>query len=292
LMTLAILVVLVVPLVLAISTIAQHTDDITAWAKHLLSTGLPPPPAWVEKIPLAGHEIAKEWTRIATSSHEELAAAVAPYVRGVIQWIVGSVGGAGRILLHLGLVLVITVILYSTGETAANGVRRFARRLSGERGDEAVVLAGQAIRAVALGVVVTAIVQSVASGIALAACGVPYAILLTAVIFMSCIAQLGPIVVLLPVAGWLYWSGQPVQGTVLVVCTVVVGVLDNVIRPILIRRGADLPLLLILAGVIGGLVSFGIIGLFVGPVVLAVTYRLLGSWVAESERPEGRVDAT
>jgi predicted PurR-regulated permease PerM len=81
--------------------------------------------------------------------------------------------------------------------------------------------------------------------------------------------------------GWLYWSGDAVWGTVLLVWTVLVGALDNVLRPILIRRGADLPLLLIFAGVIGGLISLGIIGLFVGPVVLAVTYRLLESWIAD-----------
>jgi predicted PurR-regulated permease PerM len=149
-----------------------------------------------------------------------------------------------------------------------------------------VVLAGQAIRAVALGVVVTAIVQSTAAGIGLAVSGVPYVTVLTAVIFMLCIAQLGPVLVLAPAVAWLYWSGDPVWGTVLLVWTVFVGVLDNVLRPILIKRGADLPLLLIFAGVIGGLVSFGIIGLFVGPVVLAVTYRLLESWVANIDHPE------
>jgi predicted PurR-regulated permease PerM len=98
---------------------------------------------------------------------------------------------------------------------------------------------------------------------------------------MLCIAQLGPILVLAPAVGWLYWSGDAVWGTVLLVWTVLVGALDNVLRPILIRRGADLPLLLIFAGVIGGLISLGIIGLFVGPVVLAVTYRLLESWIAD-----------
>ena len=143
------------------------------------------------------------------------------------------------------------------------------------------MLAGQAIRAVALGVVVTAIVQSLAAGIGLAVSGIPYATVLTAIIFMLCIAQLGPILVLAPAVGWLYWSGDVVWGTVLLVWTVLVGGLDNVLRPILIKRGADLPLLLIFAGVIGGLISLGIIGLFVGPVVLAVTYRLLESWVAD-----------
>jgi predicted PurR-regulated permease PerM len=164
---------------------------------------------------------------------------------------------------------------------AARGVRRFARRLAEERGDSTIVLAGQAIRAVALGVVVTAVAQSTLAGIGLAVAGIPYAAVLTAIIFILCIAQLGPTLVLAPAVGWLYWSGDPVWGTVLLVWTVIVGTMDNFLRPILIKRGADLPLLLIFVGVIGGLISMGVIGLFVGPAVLAVTYRLLESWTAE-----------
>src|SRR4030095_2135795 len=94
--------------------------------------------------------------------------------------------------------------------------------------------------------------------------GIPYAAVLTAIIFIFCIAQLGPILVLVPAGAWLYWSGDAVWGTVLLIWTLLVGALDNVLRPILIKRGADLPLLLIFAGVIGGLISLGIIGLFVG----------------------------
>ena len=121
----------------------------------------------------------------------------------------------------------------------------------------------------------------------------PYAALLTAVIFLLCIAQLGPILVLVPAVVWLYWSGDTVWGTVLLIWTLVVGTIDNFVRPVLIRRGADLPLLLIFAGVIGGLISLGIIGLFVGPVVLAVTYRLLESWIADIDRePGGAVAAS
>jgi predicted PurR-regulated permease PerM len=108
--------------------------------------------------------------------------------------------------------------------------------------------------------------------------------LLTAVCFILCIAQLGPILVLVPAVAWLYWKGDPVWATVLLVWTLVVGTLDNVLRPLLIKRGANLPLLLIFAGVIGGLISFGMIGLFVGPVVLAVTYRLLEAWIADIDR--------
>jgi predicted PurR-regulated permease PerM len=205
----------------------------------------------------------------------------------MVLWLASQAGGLGRLLLHFLLTVVITAILYATGETAARGVRRFAHRLAGDRGEESVVLAGQAIRAVALGVVVTALVQSAAAGIGLLVVGFPYAAVLTAIIFMLCVAQLGPILVLAPAVGWLYWSGHTGWGTVLLIWTVLVGGLDNVLRPILIRRGADLPLLLIFAGVIGGLVSFGVIGLFVGPVILAVTYRLLESWIADVERQPG-----
>jgi predicted PurR-regulated permease PerM len=290
-MTLMIVLVLIMPLVIAATTIAQNSEDIATWARDTVSAGVPPPPAWVEKIPLAGKRISAEWAEIATSSREELTARATPYVRATVQWFAERAGGAGRVLLHLFLTLVIIVVLYMTGETAANGMRRFARRLAGERGEGSVVLAGQAVRAVALGVVVTAIAQAAAAGIGLAVCGIPYAVVLTTVIFVLCIAQVGAIPVMAIACGWLYWKGDPVWGTVLVVWTILVGLLDNVLRPFLIKRGADLPLLLIFAGVIGGLISLGIIGLFIGPVVLAVTYRLLEAWISDIDHaaPESSV---
>jgi predicted PurR-regulated permease PerM len=286
-MTGAMLLLLVAPLVLAVTTIVDHADAIARWAEAAVSAGVPSPPEWVGRIPLVGSKLLQEWQRLAASSHEELAAQAAPYARTVVQWLAGQAGNLGLLLLHFLLTVVIAAILYATGETAARGVRRFARRLAADRGDASVVLAGQAIRAVALGVVVTAIVQSAAAGVGLAVVGIPYATVLTALIFILCIAQMGPLLVLAPAVGWLYWSGDAVWGSVLLVWTLLVGGLDNVLRPILIKRGADLPLLLIFAGVIGGLVGFGIIGLFVGPVILAVTYRLLESWIADVDRQRG-----
>jgi predicted PurR-regulated permease PerM len=123
----------------------------------------------------------------------------------------------------------------------------------------------------------------VLAGIGLAVAGVPFAGALTAVAFIMCIAQLGPIPVLLPCVIWLYSSGSPGWGTALLVWTVFDGTIDNVVRPFLIKRGADLSLLLIFAGVIGGLIAFGVIGLFVGPVLLAVTYTLAAAWVRSGE---------
>jgi predicted PurR-regulated permease PerM len=171
--------------------------------------------------------------------------------------------------------------MYVHGDTARAGLIRFGRRLAGDRGENVVVLAGKAIRAVALGVVVTAVAQTLLAGLGLAIAGIPFAGLLTGVILLLCIAQLGPLLVLLPAVIWLFWTEQTAWGIVLLVWTVIVGAMDNVLRPLLIRRGADLPLLLIFAGVVGGLLAFGIIGLFVGPVALAVTYTLLKDWVNE-----------
>jgi predicted PurR-regulated permease PerM len=186
---------------------------------------------------------------------------------------------------QLLLTLVITVILYSHGETARNGLIRFGRRLAGDNGGHVVVLAGASIRAVALGVVVTALAQTVLGGLGMAIAGIPFAGLLTAVILLFCIAQVGPMIVLIPAVVWLFWDDQTGWGIALLVWSLVVGTMDNFLRPYLIRKGADLPLLLIFAGVIGGLIAFGIIGLFVGPVVLAVAYTLLVQWMNERENP-------
>ena len=142
-------------------------------------------------------------------------------------------------------------------------------------------MAGPANRSVALGVVVTAVGQSLLGGLGLALAGVPLAAVLTAVMFMLCIAQLGPLPVLVPAVIWLYWSGESVWGTVLVVWSILLSTADSVVRPLLIRMGAHLPVSLLLAGVIGGLIAFGLVGIFLGPVVLAVGYTLLLSWMAE-----------
>ena len=104
--------------------------------------------------------------------------------------------------------------------------------------------------------------------------------LLAALMLMLCIAQIGPLPILAPAVIWMYWQGnEVVWATFLLVISVVVVTMDNLLRPLLIKRGADLPLLLILAGVIGGLLSFGLIGIFIGPVALAVTYTLFDSWL-------------
>jgi predicted PurR-regulated permease PerM len=136
---------------------------------------------------------------------------------------------------------------------------------------------------VALGVVVTAALEALLAGLGLVLASVPFAGFLTALVFVFAVAQ-APLLVLLPVVAWLYWKGgSPLVATAFLVWSILIAMLDNVLRPILIKRTAHLPLALIFAGVVGGLIAFGAVGLFVGPVVLAVTYTLLAGWVADAE---------
>lgn len=281
-MTLAMLLLLVLPLWLAIDTIFEHAGQLTAAGKSIAANGLPAPPGWVAGVPLVGERLAGAWAQLAADGSAGLVAKVTPFAAGAGKWLLAQVGGLGGMLVQFLLIVTIAAILYSTGESGARLTRRFGRRLAGERGENSIVLAGQAIRGVALGVGVTAIVQTVLGGIGLAIAGVPFASLLSAVMLMLCIAQIGPMLILLPAVGWMYWMGDNGWATFLLVWSVIVGSLDNFLRPMLIKRGADLPLLLIFAGVIGGMLGFGLIGIFVGPVVLAVTYTLTLAWIEDA----------
>jgi predicted PurR-regulated permease PerM len=280
-MSFGMVLVFVIPLVLAIQTLLDNADTIKRWANMLATVSIPPPPDWVIRIPVVGAKLAEVWTGVVAAGTEGLAARLAPYASAAAQWLLDALSGLGLIGVQFLLTVVIAIIMYTNGETARAGLIRFGRRLAGDRGESIVVLAGQAIRGVALGVVVTAVAQTLLAGLGLAVAGIPFAGLLTGVVLLFCIAQLGPTLVLLPAVAWLFWTDQTGWGVALLVWTVLVGAMDNVLRPILIRRGADLPLLLIFAGVLGGLLVFGIVGLFVGPVVLAVTYALLVEWANE-----------
>ncbi len=281
LMSLAMLLLLVLPLWLAIDTISDHFGQLTAAGRSLAENGLPQPPAWVAGLPLVGESVAGFWQQVALDGSTGVIAKVTPYAADTGKWVLAQVGGLGGMLIQFFLVVTIAAILYSSGETGARLALRFGRRLAGERGEKSIVLAGQAIRGVALGVGVTAIVQTVLGGLGLAVVGIPFASLLSALMLMLCIAQIGPMLVLLPAVGWMYWQGDTGWASGLLVWSLIVGSLDNFLRPMLIKRGADLPLLLIFAGVIGGMLGFGLVGIFVGPVVLAVTYTLMLAWVED-----------
>ena len=279
LMSGALLLVLLVPLFGAIGTILTHLDDFGRWAKQLQEFKLPPPPAWLAGLPLIGERAAELWRQTAAEGIEPLAAEAAPYAREAVQFFAGKIGDVGALFIQFLLTVVGAAVLYLRGEKAADAAMRFGSRLAGKTGERMIRLSAQAIRGVALGVVVTALLQAAIGGLGLFIAGVPFATLITALIFLFAVAQIGGGPVLVVPVLWLYWTDHPGWGTFLLVVTVITATIDNVVRPILIKRGADLPLLLIFIGVIGGLIGFGLIGIFVGPVVLAVAYTLLQAWL-------------
>lgn len=283
-MSVVLLLILIVPLAAAIGTLVANVDVITGWAKELAELRLPPPPSWLAGLPFVGEQAVRVWQQVATDGLQPLAGKVAPYAGTLGKWLIGQLGTFGGLLLQFLLTIVAAAVLYIYGEGAAAFALRFGQRLAGDHGEDAVRLSAQAIRGVALGVVVTAGVQALIGGVGLLIAGVPFAPVLTALMFLLAVAQIGAVPVLVVPVIWLYWTGSVGWGTFLLVVTIVAGTLDNVLRPILIRKGADLPLLLIFVGVIGGLIAFGLIGIFVGPLVLAVSYTLLKAWMAEPPR--------
>lgn len=278
-MTLALVLLFLVPVSLAVGSIVENADKIGGLVKSLADYSLPPAPAWLYKLPSIGPKLASGWQQIASKGQTELAANLSPHIGQVLGWFANKMGSVGAMLAHFLLTLVISAILFFKGEKAAAVVLRFAYRLAGPKGENATLLAAMAIRAVALGVIITALAQSLLAGLGLAIAGIHYAALLTGVIFILGVLQVGAGPVLLPTAVWLYWHGDPWWGTGMLIWTVLVSSFDNFLRPMLIRRGADLPLLLIITGVIGGLIAFGIIGLFIGPVMLALSYTLVFAWI-------------
>jgi predicted PurR-regulated permease PerM len=280
-MLLILLVVIALPLYEAISTLALHAADIMGTIKLLPTYALPPPPGWVGDIPLAGQRAAHEWQTLSDAGPGGILAKLEPYLTIVARWMLGHAAAVGVFVIHMFVTIIIAGILYSQGEAAGRFVTRFATRLAAQRGAAAVKLAGLAIRAVALGIVVTAVAQSALGGIGLWIAGVPAAGILTAVMLMLCLAQIGPLVPLLGGVAWLFMHDSTVAAILLLIWSVAVSMLDSLLRPVLIRRGVNLSMLLILAGVLGGMFAFGIVGLFVGPVILAVASTLLEAWMNE-----------
>jgi predicted PurR-regulated permease PerM len=285
-MTAVMVTIVLVPIAIAVTTLVDRSDEIVAWSRSLIALSVAPPPSWIADLPLVGKRIATRWRDVAAMRPDEFAAQITPYLAAIGAWLLAQAGSLLAFLVQLLLTLTLAAVLYAKGEAAAGGVLAFARRLAGDEGERAARLSGQAIRAIALGIVVTALVQSLVGGIGLVVAGVPHAAVLTAIMFLLGVAQVGAVPVMVGAVVWLYWQDQTLWGTVLVVWTIVTGTLDNFIRPLLIKKGADLPLLLVFAGVLGGVIAFGIIGLFVGPVVLAVSYTLLLAWMNEGHGAE------
>ena len=278
-MSVLLMLIFFVPFVLAATTLFEHSGEAIDWLQSFRTRPLPQAPAWLGEIPVLGSKLTGAWTEAVSGGADSLVARAVPYIGNIFNWFMGTAGSLGMLVVQFLLTIVISSMLYANGEVASRTVLAFGRRLAGAHGEGALILASKAIRGIAMGVVLTALAQTAASGLGMAIAGIPAASLLTVVVFVLCIAQIGPLIILLAATGWLYWSGDRTAATLLLIYSIPVGAMDNFLRPFLIMKEVDLPLPLIMVGVIGGLMAFGIVGIFVGPIVLAVAYTLSLDWI-------------
>ncbi|MCC8392600.1 AI-2E family transporter [Paraburkholderia sp. MMS20-SJTR3] len=277
------IVVICIPTFGAVYTLADRADDVMRFVQGLPNDTLPAPPRWFGSMRVL-KPVTLEWQRLSEAGPGGLLARIEPYVAVAAKWLLLHIGVVGELALHLLLMIIVCGLLYAKGEAMVALLIALAVRVAPDSGAGVVYLTGQSIRAIALGVVVTALVQASLASAGIWLAGVPFAGALSALILVLCLVQLGPLLPMLGSVIWLFLHGFRITAAVLLVWAVCVSTLDNVLRPLLIQRAVALPLVLILAGVIGGLIAMGPVGLFVGPVLLAVTYHLLLDWVGATNR--------
>jgi predicted PurR-regulated permease PerM len=242
-MTVMMLMVFILPLALAAGTIVANAETLWHWGKMAADFELPALPGWVATLPVVGAQVADFWNSLREAGIGSIVQRAAPYAVTAAQVVATQAGSLGLLVVHILLTVLIAAVMFAQGEKGAHIALVLARRIGGDSGEEAVLLAASAIRGVALAVVGTALVQTSLAGLGMAIAGVPFAGLLTAAALLLCIAQLGPGLILIPAVIWLYWSGQTAWGTFLMLWSIVAITIDNFVRPMLVHFGADLPLL-------------------------------------------------
>ena len=289
-MAILITLVILLPFVIVGFSLSDNVRDFSVAAHRWADEGLPPAPAWVGKIPMAGSFIVQKWNSIAghnTGLFKELKDVIEPLSAWLLK--IGIATGLG--LTRMALSIFITFFLFRDGRAMAEWLHSAINKIAGERGKRMLALAGQTTRGVVYGILGTAIVQAVMAGIGFLIAGVPGALLLGFLTFFLSVIPAGPPLIWIPVSIWLFSQGHNGWGIFMLIWGVGVSSVDNVVKPWLISQGSDLPFLLIFFGVVGGAMAFGFIGVFLGPTLIAVGYRLISEWAAENRTPQETMPA-
>jgi len=248
----------------------------------LSTLALPAPPTAVKDWPLIGDYVYQFWD-LASTNLEEAAAKIVPYLKPVGTRLLGIAADAGTGILKFFVGIIVAGFLFAPAPSIVGAVKKFLRRLTPDRGEEFANLAGATIRAVSRGVIGISVLQALLAGIGLMIAGVPGASLITSAVLIFGIIQIGPTIILAPVVIWSWTAMEPAMALLFTAYMVPVNLLDNVLKPIVMGRGLKTPMLVILIGVLGGTLAYGITGLFLGPIILAVIWELLVVWIREDE---------
>jgi predicted PurR-regulated permease PerM len=255
-------------------------DNVQTLAAHLTADGLhvPAPPDAIATWPLVGEPAHRFWSLASTNLGDALAE-IRTQIRALSVFLLAAIANAGLGMLQFVIAVIIAGVLLLQAEGGARAAHAVATRLAGERGPGLVTLAEATIRSVARGVLGTAMIQALLAGVGLVVAGVPAAGLLAFVCLILCTVQIGPGLVLVPAMIYLFWSADTMTAILFTAWSIPVMLIDNLLKPYLMRRGVDVPTVIILIGVVGGLLAYGLIGVFLGPVVIALGYELLRAWV-------------
>jgi len=284
LMVLVLLVIVIVPLSYLPGSFSQATDAVSAMTNNWTELTLPPAPSWLASIPLFGAKIAEKWD--AAHASPDVLVGLKPYIGPAVQWLAALGASLGLAVVQMLLAIILAGVFVATQRSTGSAFRTIGHRIGGTTGESLVDVAVRTIRSVVQGVMGTALIQGILSGISFAIAGVPFAVPLGVLSFGTAMLQVGTWLVWIPAAAWLSSQGENGWAVFVAVTGVIINILDNVIKPLLIGRGAGSPIWIIFIGVIGGVLTMGIIGIFVGPLVMAIGYSILESWLVEEKLTE------
>ncbi len=289
LMSLVMILLVLLPFILIAVAVSDDVRDLTTAIRGWVDSG-PGPPDWLGKIPLFGHRAVEHWQTLATDRAkllEESRRLLEPL--STLLLVIGNVLISG--LVALALSILIALFFFRDGESIARHLNAIVDRVAGERGQRLLALAGATVRGVVYGILGTALVQGIIAGIGFLIAGVPGAGMLALLTFFLSVVPIGPPLIWIPAALWLFHQGSTGWAVFMLIWGVGVSSVDNVVKPWLISQGSDMPFLLILFGVLGGAITFGFIGVFLGPTLLAVGYRIIAEWeVGPATAPVAKIE--
>jgi predicted PurR-regulated permease PerM len=284
LMTLAIAAVLLAPFVVVGVSLADNARELIDASRRLMTDGPPDPPAWVARLPLIGERVAAYWAGFAHDSASVLDE-LKNYVDPIKTFALASGEALAHGILQLALSIIIAFFVYCDGEAMARRLMATFVRIFGERGRHLLQVASGTTRGVVYGILGTALLQGILAAVGFALAGVPAAPLLGLATFFLSPVPIGPPLVWIPAAIWLFYHGSTGWALFMVVWGIaVVSSVDNIIKPMIISRGSNLPFILVMLGVLGGVIAFGFIGVFLGPTLLAIGFALISDWSTEPEQ--------
>jgi len=275
------LLVLVLPTIALGASLVETTTELSGDFIHD-ELKVPPPPEAVADWPLVGERLSELWLG-ASQNLESALVKLAPYFKDVGLWLVSSMGNLGMGLLMFVVGIFIAGALLPNGERAAMLVRRVASVIAGKRGPELADLAASSVQSVTRGVLGVALIQSLLAGLGMLVIGVPAAGLWTLLILILAVMQLPAMLVLIPVILYVFSTSSTLVAVLFAIWAVLVGLSDNVLKPLLMGHGSSVPMLVLFMGSLGGFMAGGILGLFVGAVILSLGYTVFIAWIDDAD---------